>query len=215
MESDKRIDSSLSEKNVLRSQMRLSLKEITLSEKKIMSENACRIFLASDLYKSSSIILSYKDLKSEISPEIINQAAVKDKKLLAFPRVCPDSSDMDFYFYSQTHKEETPFKKGSFGIMEPEEKAEDLLSEERLLENSNITVIVPGLAFDKNAGRLGKGKGYYDRYIKRLALMAEASSSKLFLLGMGFTCQITDKVPLDHHDQLLDGLLTDTEMIIF
>jgi 5-formyltetrahydrofolate cyclo-ligase len=62
-------------------------------------------------------------------------------------------------------------------------------------------IIVPGLAFDREGRRLGKGKGYYDRFLHQYGAF-------LFSVGVGLTEQLVPSVPVDEQDVLLDLVLT-------
>ena len=153
-------------------------------------------------------------MKSEISTELINSSCLRSCKKTAFPRVHENTDDMDFYYYDFSMKENF-FSRGSFGIMEPEENERFVLNESSVSVQSKVTMIVPGLAFDKSGGRMGKGKGFYDRYIARLYEMLETSSSSLFLLGMCFDCQMFSFVPVEDHDVKMNGVVTESGLVIF
>lgn len=60
-------------------------------------------------------------------------------------------------------------------------------------------IIVPGLGFGLNGERLGRGKGFYDRYL---------SGSDALKIGIGAEFQICNNIPCDAHDVYLDGLIT-------
>ena len=60
-------------------------------------------------------------------------------------------------------------------------------------------VIVPGVAFDRFGGRLGRGSGYYDRFLKNL---------KAIFYGVCFKQQVVDKTPQDSHDAKMDIIMT-------
>ena len=61
-------------------------------------------------------------------------------------------------------------------------------------------LIIPGLAFGKNGERLGRGKGYYDRYLEHF---------KGLKIGICFEDQILDKLPMDKFDQRMNIIITD------
>ena len=61
-------------------------------------------------------------------------------------------------------------------------------------------VIVPGVAFDRQGGRLGYGKGYYDRFLDQ---------SLAFRLALAFDFQLLETVPTEMHDVPMDGILTE------
>jgi len=75
------------------------------------------------------------------------------------------------------------------------------------LKSDQISVIlVPGIAFDRSGNRLGRGKGFYDQFLK--------DHPEALRVGIGFQEQIITEVPVDPWDQCLDIILTDQETII-
>lgn len=88
----------------------------------------------------------------------------------------------------------------TFGVLEPTERVPSLLEQEINL------VLVPLLATDKHGNRLGYGKGYYDRFFKRL-------SPNTFKLGVAFEFQILDQVPTTKSDVRLDAIMTESGLI--
>lgn len=73
--------------------------------------------------------------------------------------------------------------------------------------NSLDLVIVPGLAFDAQGNRLGRGGGYYDRFLKRLAPTTAT-------IGLAFDQQIIDHVPVDERDIRMDMVVTDRRLTV-
>ena len=68
-------------------------------------------------------------------------------------------------------------------------------------------IIVPLLAFDASGGRLGQGGGYYDRTLE--ALRALDRVPPIAAVGLAYAAQQMDNLPMDPHDQPLDGVLTE------
>ncbi len=92
---------------------------------------------------------------------------------------------------------ETPLKKGAYGILEPSEiKAANI-------DDIDI-ILVPGLAFDRSGGRMGFGKGYYDR------LLCESDAKKI---GLCYDFQVFDKIPSESHDVPMDFIVTEKEIL--
>ena len=97
----------------------------------------------------------------------------------------------------------TPYEKGTslrpgpFGILEPA-VVHPVAPEEVDL------FFLPGLGFDRHGGRIGYGKGYYDRLLRKTAAPR---------IALAFQEQIVDRVPLSETDILVDTILTDKEII--
>ncbi|MBW2713863.1 MAG: 5-formyltetrahydrofolate cyclo-ligase [Deltaproteobacteria bacterium] len=66
-------------------------------------------------------------------------------------------------------------------------------------------LLVPGLAFDPQGGRLGRGAGYYDRALK------EVRSLGVEVMGWAYSFQLVAQVPMEDHDQRVSSLITDAE----
>ncbi len=67
-------------------------------------------------------------------------------------------------------------------------------------------LLVPGLGFSRTGERLGRGKGFYDKYLKNFNGLK---------IGICTREQILDQVPTENHDVKMDGLITDNEVLIF
>mgnify|MGYP000268278483 CR=1 FL=1 len=65
-------------------------------------------------------------------------------------------------------------------------------------------LLVPGLAFGKNGERLGRGRGYYDKYL---------NSFNNITIGLGLSDQIIEDIPMEEHDCFLNWVVTDKEVI--
>lgn len=96
---------------------------------------------------------------------------------------------MEFYDLSLSSLEE-----GSFGIMEPQGRSVCSADEIDLM-------VLPGVAFSPSGVRLGRGKGYYDRYLARDGFRA-------FTIGVCYACQRRESLPCEEYDRVV-------EMVIF
>lgn len=85
---------------------------------------------------------------------------------------------------------------GTFGIREP-----DANTARQVFPGEDDTILVPGLAFDRAGGRLGRGGGFYDRF---LAQWPHARR-----VGVGFSIQLIDAVPREAHDAQVDAIVTE------
>ena len=101
---------------------------------------------------------------------------------------------MDFYNWTFSD----PLKINNYGIPEPEIKK---------LVYPDI-LFIPMVAFDKNLNRLGYGGGYYDRFIERLS-----RKKKIIKIGLAISYQEIKKIPINKHDQKLDYIITNENII--
>jgi 5,10-methenyltetrahydrofolate synthetase len=107
---------------------------------------------------------------------------------LCFPKVV--GSDLKFY-------KAAAFQKGSYGINEPVNEAQNL----EVLPEQISGLFIPGLAFDNRGRRLGRGKSYYDRYLKNfLGLKVGLTWNKYFIQG---------SIPTDAWDVPMNFILTE------
>ena len=117
-----------------------------------------------------------------------------EKKAVALPRV--EGGELSMRCTSSANE----LSRGRFGILEPSAAA---------LESPGgwDLILVPGLAFDRNGGRLGRGRGYYDRFLSR--------HHEAFRVGVCFDEQIVDAVPCEAHDLRMHALLTPSTIMAF
>ncbi len=73
-----------------------------------------------------------------------------------------------------------------------------------------VGVLVPGLAFDRDLNRLGRGRGFFDRFIAHL----ESVAPQVLVIGVGYNEQRVAAVPTEGHDARLDGFLSDRECVL-
>ncbi len=90
---------------------------------------------------------------------------------------------------------------GAYGIFEP-------IGEHcKPVDPTRIDLIlVPGSVFDKRGGRYGYGGGFYDRFLSRKAPGA-------LRVGLAFSFQVLDNIPLEPHDELMDYIVTEKGII--
>ena len=131
---------------------------------------------ANDQYRNANIVMLYHPLWDEVDVRPLFERALANGKRVILPTVKGD----DIIPVEITT--ETQWVVGDFDILEP------------VAEPYNGTidlVVVPGVAFDNNKNRLGRGKGYYDRFL---------SSFEGDSVGLCFSRLLCDALPTDAHD---------------
>ncbi len=192
-----------------------------------LSARICSHILESGLYSFAQYIYAYYPLDCEADVRLVAQTAWQDGKHVAFPKVSGD--EMDFF-------EVTDFgqlAEGTYGILEP---AEGCMPVNWLKEGrdpsgrepeSSLLVLIPGVAFDWQGTRMGRGKGYYDRYFADLKGLNDSMSDnnlrgasvdaplRVNLLGVAYACQIADRLPAERHDLRVSYVVTERGIISF
>lgn len=150
-------------------------------------------------------LLLYYSLPDEVNThEWIDELVAEGKRVL-LPVVVNDK-DMAIREYTGKHD----LAEGSFHIMEPIGK---LFPEEKYPEIE--VAIIPGMSFDDTGHRLGRGKGYYDRFLTKLRGMEgnhcerkEADGTEVYKIGICFSFQKLQEIPFESHDILMDEVTT-------
>lgn len=178
----------------------LFVEKIANESESLNTENSSieELIINSELFIQSDVILSYFALPDEVNLFTVNKTGLFNNKLVALPRITRNGKKMHFYF---SQKQTQKVQKGYCGIFEPDWHWKKLTK--RQLKNKKVLVLVPGRAFTKEGYRLGRGKGFYDKYLVQLK---KASCKNLSLCGVAFHFQIVNDVPVDNHDIKLDSV---------
>ncbi len=201
-------------KSELRKLMRCELSAVSAYEKNVASEKACEQFLEFAFRNNFDIVLSYADMRNEISPEKINCGLMRMKKSVALPRVVSGTSRMNFYILDNEINMSAQLERGAFGISEPFENKEKIFSAKNF-SGRKICVVVPGVAFGKRGQRLGHGMGFYDIYLSVLKKECMQNGSSLFLAGLCFDFQIKENIPADENDIFMDCVFSEKKSYFF
>ena len=159
---------------------------------------SCTALLKLQEYSTSHIIAGYIPFKTEASPIPFFTSAFNENKMIAFPKI--NAETMDFYNCNN----HTNFEKNIFGIFEPQNETISDFSK-------NTLFIVPGLAFTKDGKRMGRGKGYYDKFFAML--FSQFSQSKYTLIGFCNSMQLVDDIPTNPHDIIMNYIATEQGII--
>jgi 5-formyltetrahydrofolate cyclo-ligase len=139
-------------------------------------------------FMAAQTIMLYSALPDEPATLPLLNVLRAEGRTVLLPRVTSDS-EMELRHYSGS----ADLEQGAFGIMEP---TGAIFTDYKKIE----VVVVPGMAFDEAGHRLGRGKGYYDRF---LSLVPEA-----YKIGVCLPSHLVDHVPTDDHDILMDTVIT-------
>lgn len=144
----------------------------------------------------AGIVFVYMHFRSEVQTNLIINRLLNKGKTVAIPKTLPAQSRLVAVKITDPDHQVDP---GYCGIPEPKE---EIIETESCNPEAIDVVIVPGSVFDKQGGRLGYGGGYYDRF-----LVNDAPNA--LRIGLAFELQITERVPVEPHDQLMDYIITE------
>ena len=189
------------DKKAARAYARQLLSNISAAQREEYSQKAAASFLNSSIYKNASCIAAFFSLPEEVDTLPIIARAFMDKKRVLLPRVAAGSNEMDFYeLAAPVLGLEAQTEANAWGIREPLESLP-------LIEKKNIpadaAILVPGLAFSKDGRRLGRGKGFYDRYLSELLAANPTFAERGKFCGYCMALQIADSVPTEENDILM------------
>ena len=172
-----------------KAELRKHIKQLKALHQDTISTDSERIMqlLASDThFLKAKTVLLYHSLNDEVDTHQFVEEWSKKKQLL-LPVVVGEELVLRHF------QNVDELKIGSFGIAEP---TGPLFTDYDQID----FVAVPGMAFDKNGHRLGRGKGFYDRLLPQL--------TNAYKAGICFPHQIVDEVPVEPTDITMDGIIT-------
>lgn len=174
---------------------------VAQKDKDAVSRTICGAFTVLPAYRAARTVMWYVDAGSEVRTRHTLPAALAHGKRVVVPWCVVETNELELF-----HLEEmAELVEGAYKILEPKEELRRLPAKVVQPEELDL-VMVPGTAFDPRGGRMGQGKGYYDRLLARARPDAP-------LVALAFDCQIFDEIPVAAHDVFMDLVLTETRAI--
>ena len=144
-------------------------------------------------FREARTVMAYAAMAGEPDLRPVLEEILRRGDRLALPRMEPDGA-----MTARWVRDLRDLVPGVFGIPEPGPSA-------KIADPAELDlVLTPGMAFDRRGGRLGRGKGCYDRFLP-------AVSGRT--LGICYQSCLLEKVPMEDHDRYLGGVVTDREII--
>lgn len=143
--------------------------------------------------KRTRCIGGYVSTKFEFDPRAILIQAAKWGRQIALPYLALRNAEMEF---RKWHAEDM-LERAPYGFDQPKAAADRAVPD---------AILVPLVGFDRAMNRLGQGAGHYDRYF--------SINMNSLRIGLAFSCQEVDQIPVDSWDVQLDAVLTEKEWIV-
>lgn len=173
-------------KQALRTELRRQAKRLAASDFSHEDAMSCDALLQSSAYKQATMLFAYAPMEDEVNITALLEHAIANKAL-ALP-ACKEDGNITFLRVENL----ASLTAGRYGILEPKQ---DLQVEPTMHD----LLVIPGLAYTRNGRRLGRGKGYYDRYL--------ASNPGFFTIGICRSHQLLEDIPTDAWDKSVRTVL--------
>ncbi len=186
------------DKKQWREKLRASLRRIDERLRAQKSSQACQRLVSTQQFQNSAVIMMYLSLPQEADTSEAILDAWRQGKIVAVPKVFWEDRHM---IPVQINSLESDFLTEVSGLRNPIKSVPVPFSDIDL-------VVTPGLGFDKNGNRLGRGGAYYDRFFANEQLRAQRC-------GFGFSEQVVESLPVTGTDKPMDFLVTDEKILYF
>ncbi len=175
------------DKSTLRKEIRNRKRQFTSQQLNELSFAAIQRLLVHPRLKVAKTIMLYYSLPDEVCTHTLVDSLLLSKKNVLLPRVTGEGT-MELRRYTGP----SDLAIGAYDIMEP--------TGEPFTDYATIDLaIVPGMAFSPLGDRMGRGKGYYDRFLPFIP--------QAYKIGICFPFQMVDSLPTDEHDIRMDEVI--------
>lgn len=162
-------------------------------ERAAMSAAIADQLLAVDELRDVGTVMAFWSFGSEVDTLPLLERLQVEGKQVALPRI--EGRDVVPVAYATGD----PLSETSFGAKEP-------VAGRPIAPSALDVVVVPGVAFDRDGGRVGYGAGFYDRLLGKLR-------DDAFAVAVAFGVQVVERVPAGGTDRRVDAIVTEREVI--
>jgi 5-formyltetrahydrofolate cyclo-ligase len=179
-------------KRELRRQAGARRRALSAAAADAVAARVCEHLLAERAIIDASRVALYAALADEVPTRPLFEALARAGTPCLLPRVAPGRR----LVFALVERWED-LHPGGYGVLEPHAAAPVFDP------GDGDVVVVPGVAFDREGRRLGRGKGYYDR------TFPPSDRPQPWLFGVASEAQIVESVPADSHDRAMDAIVTE------
>ena len=175
------------EKQELRKEIRSRKRQFTSQELHEQSFPVVMRLLSHPRIKTAKTIMLYYSLPDEVDTHTLVDSLLVSGKQILLPRVTGEGT-MELRRYTGP----ADLALGAYNIMEP--------TGELFVDYASIDLaVIPGMAFDKEGNRMGRGKGYYDRFLQKIP--------QVYKIGICFPFQLVGEIPTEETDIKMDAMI--------
>jgi 5-formyltetrahydrofolate cyclo-ligase len=182
----------------LRNRLKTLLADMPPEDVRRKSQRACALLLSQEEFRDARKVMVYLALPAEADPGAVAQAAWREGKVVAAPKIDWDTETMSPAVISSLDNHTTV---GRHGVRSPDDGL--VLGIEEL-----DLIVAPALGIDLHGNRLGRGGGYYDRFLAQHGVRA-------VICAMVFQEQMLEELPHAWHDRGVHMVVTDQQVMRF
>ncbi len=184
-------------KKIQRSNLKATLVAMPEESKRLASEAICERLRSIASVSSADTIFAYLPLEDEVNLLPLVATWLDESRTIGVPLVSWEEKTMKAGML--TTLEDAALKLTRHGLLEP--------CERHPIPAGYIDVIlVPGVGFDATGGRLGRGGGFYDRYL--------CDAHPPIVIGVAFDEQIVNSIHVEPHDQRMSAVVTQSRTLL-
>ncbi len=185
-------------KETLRQVFKKCRQALPRAQRRAAEESIAQRFCSHIPLPKNARIAGYWPAGSETDCRLLLERLRRERHNLALPVIEKDRNMLRFRIFDG---EAFLVKNTRYGFMEPPQEAEEVMPD---------VILVPLVAFDRRGERIGQGGGFYDRTLASLR-----RKGNVLAIGIAYACQECDAVPREAHDQQLDWVVTEKEVLGF
>lgn len=166
-----------------------------------LSRRIVGAFMALPEYAAAETVMFYIDVRSEVRTRHDLELALQSGKKIIVPW-CNSDGELELFHLESMEELEL----GMYRILEPKNELRQLPSKQVNVESLDL-IMVPGVGFDRRGGRMGHGKGYYDKLLQH-------ARKDTPLVALAFECQMFEEIPVADHDIFMDKVITEDQVYV-
>lgn len=175
-------------------------KSIAPEEQHKKSEEIFQHLKATDEFNKAKAVMVYVSVGSEVSTRSMIKEMLECGKRVVVPYCVDSRSELGL---AEIRNIDNDLITGEFGIPEPRLELRD-----SFFRSDLQLIICPGVAFDLYGARLGRGRAYYDIFLRDI-------KDRIPITGLAFDCQISkEQLPFDYHDISMDQVITESGLLL-
>ncbi|QEN08839.1 5-formyltetrahydrofolate cyclo-ligase [Oceanispirochaeta crateris] len=187
-------------KSAMRKTLQARLDDLSKDEISRLSHTICNTVLGSSDWKEATVILAYLSFNQEISLDELVMESLQEGKAVFVPRI----KDKAMEFHEIKSLDSAFLEINKWNIREP------LLDSPRFDPETSrkVLMLVPALGFTREGIRMGRGGGYYDRYLERVE-----KNLNMTTMGICWEAVLMDEIPTEDHDKSVQTICCEDRLI--